>query len=221
MRAVCLIALSALVAAPALAQQAPGRQVGLRYLDWPGKPQATSAEAGLRGARQPGETDAPAVRGVIPHARAIQTRPAAPLMAAADGPVQSGMAPMSMAAVPAAAPMPASTFAPATIYDAPSAPRAAPVAPVGGAVIQAALPTAPVARPATEAQASDRPRLYSLHREYGEQPDRTQIPAPVYLDALPVDLAAPPAEELKGKAAREQRDAEKDPDRPDRTDGPQ
>ncbi|MBS0298225.1 MAG: hypothetical protein JSR45_18145 [Proteobacteria bacterium] len=214
MRAVCLIALSALLAAPALAQQAPGRQVGLRYLDWPGKPQAASSQAGLR---QPGEADAPAIRGVIPHARAVQTRPAAPLMTAADAP-----APMIMAAIPASAPVPASTFAPASIYDAPPpVARAAPVSPVAASPIQAALPAAPVAGPVTEASTSDRPRLYSLHREYGEQPDRTQIPAPVYLDALPVDLAAPPPEELKGKAAREQRDAEKDPDRPDRTDGPQ
>jgi hypothetical protein len=206
MRAVCLIALSALVAGPALAQQAPGARAGLRYLDWPGKPQTTSTEAGLRGARQPGEADAPAIPGVIPHARAVQTRAAAPLMGAAGAP-----APMSMAAIPASAPVPATSFSPASIYDAPPpVARAAPVAP-----IQAARP-APA--PAAEAQPSERPRLYSLHREYGEQPDRTPLPAPVYLDTLPVDLAAPPPEEPKGRAAREQRDAEKDPDRPD---GPQ
>ena len=200
MRAVCLIALSALVAGPALAQQAPGARAGLRYLDWPGKPQATSAEAGLRGARQPGEADATAIPGVIPHARAVQTRPAAPLMSAAD-------APASVAAIPAPAPVAATSFSPANIYDAPPpVARAAPVAP-----IPAALPAAPP----PHAQPRERPRLYSLHRAHGEQPDRTPLPAPVYLDALPADLAAPPPEELKGRAAREQRDAEKDPDRPD------
>lgn len=44
-------------------------------------------------------------------------------------------------------------------------------------------------------------RYYSVHRQAGRQPDATSLPAPVYLDAMPVemdqtpsstDLAAPP-----------------------------
>ena len=36
-------------------------------------------------------------------------------------------------------------------------------------------------------------RYYSVHRQAGRQPDATPLPAPVYLDALPVELSSTPA----------------------------
>lgn len=36
-------------------------------------------------------------------------------------------------------------------------------------------------------------RYYSVHRQAGRQPDATPLPAPIYLDALPVDLTSMPA----------------------------
>lgn len=36
-------------------------------------------------------------------------------------------------------------------------------------------------------------RYYSVHRQAGRQPDATPLPAPVYLDALPVELTSTPA----------------------------
>ncbi|MNT31869.1 hypothetical protein D3C72_1677240 [compost metagenome] len=54
--------------------------------------------------------------------------------------------------------------------------------------------TAPAARAAiAEAPAQSGARYYSVHRQAGRQPDATPIPAPVYLDALPVDLTSVPA----------------------------
>lgn len=75
-------------------------------------------------------------------------------------------------------------------------------------------PATPAAPPSPAALAADRPRLYSLHRDYGEQPDRTPLPEPVYLDHLPVDLAAPPPEPLRGEALKRAQDDAKDPDPP-------
>jgi hypothetical protein len=53
--------------------------------------------------------------------------------------------------------------------------------------------TAP--EPATEGTAPAQPaasaggaRYYSVHRQAGRQPDPPQLPEPVYLDALPIDL---------------------------------
>ena len=66
---------------------------------------------------------------------------------------------------------------------------------------QAAQPQAQAQTPADAqpAPAADAPsaqggaRYYSVHRQAGRQPDATPLPAPVYLDALPVDLTSPPA----------------------------
>lgn len=67
---------------------------------------------------------------------------------------------------------------------------------------------APIFQLGSEAQRPQDPatpngsRYYSVHRQSGRQPDRPQLPAPNYLDALPVelstsvtseDLATPPA----------------------------
>jgi hypothetical protein len=54
--------------------------------------------------------------------------------------------------------------------------------------------TAPAAQaPVSEAPAQSGARYYSVHRQAGRQPDATPMPAPVYLDALPVDLTSVPA----------------------------
>jgi len=57
---------------------------------------------------------------------------------------------------------------------------------------QAAVSTAP-ASPAIAPAADGGARYYSVHRQAGRQPDATPLPAPVYLDALPVELTSTPA----------------------------
>ncbi|HEY1073589.1 MAG TPA: hypothetical protein VGE49_11770, partial [Brevundimonas sp.] len=52
------------------------------------------------------------------------------------------------------------------------------------------------AQPQPAAEAPSAPggaRYYSVHRQAGRQPDATPLPAPVYLDALPVELTSAPA----------------------------
>ena len=62
----------------------------------------------------------------------------------------------------------------------------------------------PQAQPQTPADAQPMPaadapsaqggaRYYSVHRQAGRQPDATPLPAPIYLDALPVNLTSMPA----------------------------
>ncbi|HWE46999.1 MAG TPA: hypothetical protein VG407_13320 [Caulobacteraceae bacterium] len=109
-----------------------------------------------------------------------------------------GPAPVMAAATP-----PAQTFAPTSIYDAPP-----PVAAADAA--QPAAAVAPVASASVASASTDRPRLYSLHRDYGEQPDRAVIPAPVYLDHLPVDLS--------DKSDKTSKQAKDDADKPDAAD---
>ena len=50
---------------------------------------------------------------------------------------------------------------------------------------------APIAY-AADAPARQGARYYSVHRAAGHQPDATVMPASVYLDTAPVDLAEPP-----------------------------
>ncbi len=57
---------------------------------------------------------------------------------------------------------------------------------------QAAVSTAP-ASPAIAPAADGGARYYSVHRQAGRQPDAPPLPAPVYLDALPVELTSTPA----------------------------
>ena len=52
---------------------------------------------------------------------------------------------------------------------------------------------APVAEAPAQSSAQSGARYYSVHRQAGRQPDATPMPAPVYLDALPVDLTSVPA----------------------------
>ena len=64
------------------------------------------------------------------------------------------------------------------------------VAPTAHAHAQPQPQPAPTAEtPAAQGGA----RYYSVHRQAGRQPDATPLPAPVYLDALPVDLTSTPA----------------------------
>lgn len=70
------------------------------------------------------------------------------------------------------------------------------------AQVQAPAQVAAEGQPAPVANRANHARYYSVHRQYGRQPDATPLPPPVYLDALPVDvsgmtsatdLAEPPA----------------------------
>jgi len=63
-------------------------------------------------------------------------------------------------------------------------------------------------------QSVDGSRRYSLHREYGQAPDRPQLPPEFFLDAVPVDLAEPPAQPLRERDERRLRAAAADPDSP-------
>jgi hypothetical protein len=103
-----------------------------------------------------------------PQAAPVATPQAAPMVAPE---------PVAAPAPVAVVTPPAQTFAPKSIYDAPPPVAAANAATPAVAVVASAEP------------APDRARRYSLHRDYSETPDRVTIPAPVYLDHLPVEDA--------------------------------
>ncbi|HEY3814977.1 MAG TPA: hypothetical protein VGL66_17295 [Caulobacteraceae bacterium] len=141
-------------------------------------------------------------------------QPATPVMApqAAPEPAAQGVAPEPVVAVAA----PPQTFAPQTftpqtftptsIYDAPP--------PVPVAAASAATPAVAVVASAAPA-IQDRARRYSLARDYGEQPDHIAIPAPVYLDHLPVgdvDKANKASKQAKDDAERSHHDDADDDD---------
>jgi hypothetical protein len=161
-----------------------------------------AALAGLRGLQQPGGTLPAPKRQVKAAARARSrlTTVAVPASLAAPVPLAAPVA--ALGATVAATPI-----APGAVYG-PPAPAATPVSPAAPAVmtIAQASPTAPPPSP-------DRPRRYSLHRDYGETPDPAPQVTPTFLDAPPVDLAAPPPPEPRGAALRDARDAAADPDR--------
>ena len=60
-------------------------------------------------------------------------------------------------------------------------------------------PAAPTPQPAPQPVSNDAPvqqgsaRYYSVHRQAGRQPDATPLPAPNYLDAMPVELTETPS----------------------------
>lgn len=70
-------------------------------------------------------------------------------------------------------------------------PAAAPA--VGAPVAQPQADAAPAPLAAETPASQGSARYYSVHRQAGRQPDATPLPAPVYLDALPVDLTTTPA----------------------------
>lgn len=86
---------------------------------------------------------------------------------------------------------PPSVAAPTPAPAAPAQPSATP-ATAARAPVQPA-PAQPAPQPALQASPADAPvqgsaRYYSVHRQAGRQPDATPLPAPNYLDALPVEL---------------------------------
>lgn len=110
----------------------------------------------------------------------VQPAPAQPSPAAPARDPADPMAPRSDAPIfrmGRDAPTPTPTPVPAQ----PQAPAAAP-----------AQPSAYAAPPPSPTLGS---RRYSVHRQNGQQPDAIQRPQPVYLDALPVDLAETPQSE--------------------------
>lgn len=117
--------------------------------------------------------------------------PPAPRRAPAAAPV--------MASAPADAPPPAPVADPmaprrdAPIFRLQRPSTQAEAAPAVQAQAQAqAQPSQPM--PAADAPAAQGgARYYSVHRQAGRQPDATPLPAPVYLDALPVELTSAPA----------------------------
>ena len=204
------IALTALAGAAEAQSRPPasGHAAGLRYLTWAGKPDAAPATAPARTAA-PARAAAPRV---IPHAGG-PTLPEAP--ASAPAPAPQGLTPANawMRPQPATAPMPSPAYADAPQpmassdtraaaspeREGPASPAAAdPMAPRRDAAIFRLGPaaSATIAPPPQGAQASAASgasaRYYSLHRQNGRQPDAIARPAPVYLDALPVELNDPP-----------------------------
>jgi len=141
---------------------------------------------------------------------------AAPSSAASPQPAARLVQPSPVTARPAPpVPQPVARPEAAQVEADPMAPRRdAPIfriqgarPPQGEAQVQpAAVPPAEAAPVQGQAQGQPQPygqgaRYYSVHRQAGRQPDRTPLPAPVWLDRMPVemdrtpeseDLAAPP-----------------------------
>ena len=214
-RTLSLAVLIAAAVAPgaALAQQAVN-DAGLRYLSWPGKsavqPRPAPAVAAPEAPRPtPVRASAP-----VPLARLAP--PPAPMPAPARGltPASAFLTP-----TPAPAPSPAAAFAqpapsPAPAPEVPAVQTAA--APTPTAAVQpepaddaASDPMAPrrdapifrlqrhdgssAAAPQGAEPSAQGARYYSVHRQAGHAPDAIATPAPVYLDAMPVQMAQSPA----------------------------
>ncbi len=190
-----------LAVAGAQAEPSAAERAGLRYLDWPGKPAPAPRHAANR-----------------PHMRAPYAAPAAaprPMMQPAPQTVAvQAFAPQSIFDAPPPAPgVPSS----AQIAEAIAAPPLPPVSAPEAAEPAAAVVPAQRPGPVMNASADDRPRHYSLHRDYGEQPDHTDMPPQVMLDHI--DLAQPPEHEPTAKEQRDAKDADADPDAPKDRDG--
>ncbi|MGO4686827.1 hypothetical protein [Brevundimonas sp. 2YAF1] len=149
-------------------------------------------------------------------ARAVASSSAAPAPTAYFAATAEAAPPPMPVAPPVAAPAPhpvrAPVSTPAPEAAALASPASDPMAPRRDAPIfrlQRPAPApdaAPQAAPQVQAQiqpasaadarapaAQGGARYYSVHRQNGRQPDATPLPAPIYLDALPVDLASMPA----------------------------
>lgn len=207
------IALTALAGAAEAQSRPPsnGHAAGLRYLTWAGKAEAA---APVRDAPAPSAAPLrPATRSapprVIPHAGGLAS-------ASAPAPAPRGLTPANAWMRPAAAPVveaqpsapppaPARVVAPEPAPPQPSSAAAAdPMAPrrdaaifrMGSPAASATEAPAPVQQ-AAAASYGPGGRYYSVHRQNGRQPDAVAMPAPVYLDALPVDMErAPQSEDL-------------------------
>ncbi|MGX8273310.1 hypothetical protein ACWQV9_11555, partial [Brevundimonas diminuta] len=69
-----------------------------------------------------------------------------------------------------------------------------PAATPAPAPAQGQAPAAPTPQPVSnDAPSQGSARYYSVHRQAGRQPDATPLPAPNYLDAMPVELNETPS----------------------------
>jgi len=219
-----LILSIALIALAGVAQAqtrppADGQAAGLRYLTWTGK--AAQADAPDRTAPVPSVSPQRPVPARSAPPRVIPHGGAPSIAAPAPAPVvsRSGLTPANAwmrppvernvqapppapMPAPAPAPIPADRVQPATAAAAavaadPMAPRRdAPIFRLGAAAAPVASEQA-APQPVRQAAAisGSQARYYSLHRQNGRQPDAIAMPAPVYLDALPVELERTPQSE--------------------------
>lgn len=199
-------------AQPAAAPTA--RQLGLRYLEWPGKAARPVAAAPAPGPAPrttppPVSTPPTATRPAPVASPGPQAQPVTSVTTPAGQPVYGRVAPSPYQShspgLTAAAMMPVGPADPmAPRRDAPifsmassaaPAPAPAPAASSAPAPLARPTPTAAAPQPAAPAPAArqnDDPRYYSVHRMAGREPDPIPLPAPFFLDAAPVDLAEPP-----------------------------
>ena len=210
------LALTAL-AGVAQAQTRPptdGQAAGLRYLTWTGKIEAAAPDRAAPAPPVSPQRPVPARSApprVIPHGGAPSFAAPAPAPVASRGgltPANAWMRAPAERITDASPPAPTPASVPAPIPTArvqpaaaavaadPMAPRRdAPIFRLGAAAATAPEPAAP--QPVRQAVASSGSpaRYYSLHRQNGRQPDAIAMPAPVYLDALPVELERVPQSE--------------------------
>lgn len=201
---------------PTGASSADGQAAGLRYLTWAGKAE-TETQASARAAPAP---SIPALRPATARSsappRVIPHGGVASIAASAPAPVRNTLTPanawMRQAAAhteatpppapvptPVPAPVPAPAAQPAAPASAdPMAPRRdAPIFRIGAAASAQTTGAAPAPVQQAAAVSGSPARYYSLHRQNGRRPDAIAMPAPVYLDALPIELErAPQSEDL-------------------------
>lgn len=150
---------------------------------------------------------------------------AGPALAESPGAASAGLREAQWPTVRHPAVRPARKVAPATakapaptpvlmsaVYD-PPAPAPTPVTPRAAAAIAIADASRASAPSPVEPAALARPRRYTIHRDYGETPDPAPEVVPTFLDAPPVDLAAPPPQAPTQAELRQARDEGADPDR--------
>lgn len=188
----------------ATARPVDGQAAGLRYLSWAGKPATTAPVPSTAAPLRPATARTSPPR-IIPHA-GMATAPA-------PAPAPRGLTPANAWMRPATPPpaFEAAPPAPTAASEPPPAPVTArpstgapadPMAPRRDAPIFRmghsgdAPASSPSPAPVQQAAVSGAPtRYYSLHRQNGRQPDPIAMPAPVYLDALPVEMERAPASE--------------------------
>lgn len=151
------------------AAPATARSVGLRTLSWPGKTAIAQPAA-------PQPAYAPVAPRPMTRSLPAPVAPQVPAMTYGPPPPY-----------PVAPPLPTSIYAPpppaaASIAPIPPTPPAPPAAPKVKALAMAS-------RMDPDAPAS--PRLYSVHRQYGETPDPIPL-TPQFFESSSQDLAAPP-----------------------------
>jgi len=206
-----LLILAVLLASPAAAQTAGE---GGRYSDAPaaGRPIVSAAPqpysgrlltwAGKTSTHAPSlrpATSPPGFADATPHLRDLSPRPSAAFQPQAPAPVRQApvqQTPVQQAQAVTAAPSPPSAPAAPAARAAPNppSPPPAPRAPLPTSLYSAAPAHGPVLAGGPPAHSGTEARLYSLHREYGLQPDAIpEAPAGPqrYVLIGPPDHAAP------------------------------